>query len=90
MISLRLKMLRHGKMDIDYYNKFMLNHISDIQTFVLWHYQTGSKYDSPFWDYAKSLPFNPDDRFKQVLNNKLDDNYGNWEPRSFKNWKDNT
>ena len=64
--------------------------MKEVETFVLWHYQTGSKYDSPFWDYAKSLPFNPDDRFKQVLNNGLDENYGNWQPRSFKNWKDNT
>tara|TARA_R110002051_G_scaffold107917_1_gene180786 strand:+ start:2223 stop:3290 length:1068 start_codon:yes stop_codon:yes gene_type:complete len=30
-----------------------------IETFLLWHYQFGSKYDSPFWEYAKNLPFNP-------------------------------
>jgi len=47
----------NGEMNIDYYNKFMLDHISDIQTFVLWHYQFGSKYDTPFWQYAKNLPF---------------------------------
>ena len=28
-----------------------------LQNFVLWHYQSGSKYDTPFWDYAKTLTF---------------------------------
>ena len=32
-------------------------HIERCQNFVLWHYQFGSKYNTPFWDYAKSLPF---------------------------------
>ena len=30
-----------------------------IEMFLLWHYQFGSKYDTPFWEYAKALPFNP-------------------------------
>ena len=35
--------------------------IKEIETFVLWHYQNGSKYESPFWEYVKSIPFNPDE-----------------------------
>jgi len=34
-----------------------------IQTFVLWHYQFGSKYETPFWKYAKTLQFSPDNEF---------------------------
>jgi hypothetical protein len=33
----------------------------------LWHYQFGSKYDTPFWEYAKSLPFYPDEKFKKLI-----------------------
>ena len=64
----------------------------EVQNFILWHYQFGSKYDSPFWKYAQSLPFNPDNKFK--LMNKLpleaEETYGNWTSRFFKNWRDNT
>ena len=38
-----------------------------IATFILWHYQFGSKYDTPFWKYAKSLPFKPDKEFQYIL-----------------------
>ena len=37
------------------------NYINNIQNFILWHYQFGSKYDTPFWDYAKTLTFNDED-----------------------------
>ena len=71
-----------------------------IQTFIMWHYQNGSKYDSPFWEYAKSLPFNPDDEFLCYLknskdfsyfdiNNTIHNDYGQWPLQSFKNWYDN-
>ena len=36
-------------------------YIKQLQNFVLWHYQFGSKYDTPFWDYAKKLSFKDDD-----------------------------
>ena len=38
-----------------------------LEKFILWHYQFGSKYDTPFWKHAKSLPFKPDDRFNYML-----------------------
>ena len=41
--------------------------IKEIETFVLWHYQNGSKYESPFWEYVKSIPFNPDAKFTRIL-----------------------
>ena len=36
-------------------------YIKELQNFVLWHYQFGSKYDTPFWDYAKALSFKDSD-----------------------------
>ena len=56
--------------------------MKEIETFILWHYQYGSKYDTPFWEYAKSLPFNPSDRF-----DTSDITYGQWESHSFNIWK---
>ena len=68
------------------------NVAKEVENFILWHYQFGSKYDSPFWNYAKSLPFNPDDKFKRM--NKLPGDsqkkYGNWTPKFFKKWRENT
>lgn len=52
-------------------NDMIRTEMFKIQTFVLWHYQYGSKYDTPFWDYAKSLPFCPDDFFMEMYNKSL-------------------
>ncbi len=74
--------------------------MKEIETFILWHYQKGSKYDTPFWRYAKSLPFNPDDEFKNNLEKSrkmslrecyysdrhLGLTYADWGQRSFKIW----
>ena len=67
-----------------------------IETFVLWHYQNGSKYDTPFWEYAKSLPFNPPKEFNEIVDTvskktrneviQNTDYYAIWQPYSFKNW----
>ena len=64
--------------------------MSQIETFLLWHYQFGSKYNTPFWDYAKSLPFNPDEQFKYIMSNlNTNRKYYNWTAsQSFKNWKE--
>jgi hypothetical protein len=81
----------------DYCNKIIISHMHRIQNFVLWHYQYGSKYDTPFWNYAKSLPFKPDILFKKMLEyvKNTDDftcrsdysiQYAQWNPVSFKNW----
>ena len=78
-------------------NKTMRRVVKEIETFILWHYQFGSKYDTPFWDYAKSLPFNPNKKFNYFIdnlnnphfdeNNKEDD-YGQWDMNSFRWWMD--
>ena len=69
-------------------NNNIKNKMIELQNIVLWHYQYGSKYDTPFWKYAKSLPFNPDQRFYDIANGKLDEEYGQWEQWNFENWKD--
>jgi len=57
-----------GRENKDLCNERVRSHIFKDAEFILWHYQYGSKYDTPFWEYAKSLPFNPDDHFKEVIN----------------------
>ncbi len=69
--------------------------ISEIEHFVLWHYQYGSKYDTPFWNYAKTLPFeNPEfDQYVEVSRKNqrqyaCDSQFGVWTEYSTKNWYD--
>lgn len=64
--------------------------VKEIQNFILWHYQSGSKYDSPFWNYAKSLSFKPDYKFKSMVKGNDEKKYGNWGSKSFKIWSMNT
>lgn len=77
-------------------NKKIKDEMYKVQNFILWHYQYGSKFDTPFWKYAKSLPFNPDSKFEYVVNyvknNDLfscrnnDIEYSQWNSYSFKTW----
>lgn len=79
-------------------------HVNQLQNFVLWHYHFGSKYNTPFWDYAKTLTFD-DPEFDSILEySKSCDkykiipeiwgggtpliDYGQWPPYSFKGWYD--
>ena len=63
--------------------------MKELENVTLWHYQYGSKYDTPFWEYAKSLPFKPDKRFDMMIDNpESTEMYGQWEGWNFKNWKE--
>ena len=42
---------------------YLQEKIQQIENFILWHYQLGSKYDTPFWDYAKALKMSTGDRY---------------------------
>tara|TARA_B100001769_G_scaffold224229_1_gene185055 strand:- start:256 stop:1050 length:795 start_codon:yes stop_codon:yes gene_type:complete len=68
-----------------YCNHKMRTLMKETETFLLWLYQNGSKYDTPFWTHAKSLPFNPDARFYDMCNDSLtEDVYGGqWPKYSF-------
>ena len=57
-------------------SKEVRRYIEQVKNFVLWHYQCGSKYDTPFWDYARSLTFK-DDAFDAMLyESRTYDKYG--------------
>tara|TARA_B100000925_G_scaffold116400_1_gene86339 strand:+ start:9460 stop:10545 length:1086 start_codon:yes stop_codon:yes gene_type:complete len=73
----------------NYCNDKIRTNMKQLETMILWHYQYGSKYDTPFWDYAKSLPFNPDDKFYEMISNEENDPklYGQWKKWDFDNWK---
>ena len=59
-----------------------------LHNIILWHYQYGSKYDTSFWEYAKSLPFNPDKKFERMVSNpEGDEKYGPWKNWNFNNWR---
>lgn len=61
--------------------------MKQIETFLLWHYQFGSQYDTPFWEHAKNLQFNPDDQFKYIMDNLNGSRRYYWlNTKSFKIW----
>ena len=83
-------------------NESIYREVMDVQDFILYHYKHGSKYDTPFWEYAKSLPLNNEQKLLDnfEMSNKLtnlyqvgehmdDLGYGYWRPQSFRCWSDN-
>ena len=88
--------------DLDAHSRGAKEYIKYTQNFILWHYQFGSKYDTPFWKYAKSLKFT-DPKFDLILKQckdieKIDIRYnersesrpcyGQWTRFAFKCWYD--
>ena len=85
------------------YSDKVITYIRKVKNFILWHYQFGSKYDTPFWDYAKSFTFKDDD-FDYILNFSKNLSrkeytgivniiggkytYSQWQPYAFKLWYD--
>ena len=76
-------------------------HIKQVETFILWHYKFGSKYDTPFWNYAKDLSIHEPlfhDAFEFISNKTLEDvkiaeavnpasfRYGPWALSGLKYW----
>tara|TARA_B100000953_G_scaffold294457_1_gene284276 strand:+ start:316 stop:1557 length:1242 start_codon:yes stop_codon:yes gene_type:complete len=57
----------------DIVEKGILDYVHEIETFQLWHYQFGSKYDTPFWDYAKTLADNyfNDNEYGKKFKNRI-------------------
>ena len=73
----------------EYCNNKIRTNMKQLESIILWHYQNGSKFDTPFWEYAKSLPFNPDDKFLEMISDEKNDpeQYGQWKKWQFDNWK---
>ena len=71
-------------------NDNIRTNMKQLENIILWHYQFGSKFDTPFWEYAKSLPFNPDDKFLEMISDEKDDpeEYGQWGKWNFDIWKE--
>ena len=74
-------------------------YVSENERFVLWHYETGSVYDTPFWDYARQLKLDIDPKFEKYKmecdkiswNDMMSGadkelNYGIWDMVSMKRW----
>ena len=79
---------------LDECNNHIRRYMKELETFVLWQYQYGSKYDTPFWEYAKSLSFEPDDKFRYMIDNfefgsTSREKYGQWTPYDFQFFKEN-
>lgn len=101
--SIALKHIIYG-IDKKICNDNIRKEMFRIQNFVLWHYQFGSKYNTPFWEYAKSLYFDMDEEFKTILDFSINNSYSEiltktargydvprysqWPPLSFKSWYD--
>lgn len=90
-----------GDRDIEDAEEEAHNHIKENQDFILWHYKNGSKYDTPFWEYAKSLEYSDKENLKNHLEEFLEIHdymaieeageyeYGQWSAYNFKNWYNN-
>lgn len=81
------------------------SYVLKIQNYLLWLYQSGSKYNTPFWDHATSLKFE-DNLFNALVslcghrsmesisslmdNGDVPEKYGQWDLYSIKNWIQNT
>ena len=73
-------------------------YILEIENFIIWHYQFGSKYDTPFWDYAKTFTIEDPEfyKFLKYTQNIGDDWcdeeknrnmwYGQWQAMGFHYW----
>ena len=74
---------------VDQCNDTIRTNMKQLENIILWHYQFGSKFDTPFWKYAKSLPFNPDNKFLEMISDEKNDpeKYGQWKKWNFDIWK---
>ena len=81
-------------------NKYILQ----VENFILWHYETGSKYNTKFWRYATDLAKNSrrvdftgklnhtlslsKEEIKQKSLYTVEQGYAQWGDRSFRLWYD--
>lgn len=94
-----------GRMTKEQMHCEIKEYILKIQNYLLWLYQSGSKYETPFWEYAKSLKFEDNlfDALSSMCKNRsmesiwsliddqsVPDHYGQWDLSSIKNWLENT
>jgi hypothetical protein len=82
----------------------LVESVVEVQNFILWHYATGSKYDTKFWAEAEKMArdHSYEERFFDFIrdaksNSRIElnlsddyDQYGHWHTTSFHNWIDGT
>ncbi len=73
-----------NKFEIPQCLQILHKEVNSIANFVLWHYKTGSKFNSSFWNHVKTLPFTP---IEQPIQGEM---YGQWMKPSFEIWENNT
>jgi hypothetical protein len=87
-----------NKISLEKAEDMMRVYIKNLERFILWHYQNGSKYNTPFWNYCKKL-YVEDEIFDKFLEQSkisscdqirhplfTQHSYGQWSFWSFKNW----
>tara|TARA_R100001244_G_scaffold129386_1_gene100815 strand:+ start:3484 stop:4377 length:894 start_codon:yes stop_codon:yes gene_type:complete len=70
-----------NKMTTDNATNQLKKYVNEVKNFILWHYQVGSKYDTPFWNYAKTLQID-DPSFYNIIKGIESPNYGFYEKDS--------
>ncbi len=73
-----------NKIDISKCLNLIHDEVFKIEQFILYHYKTGSKFNSPFWSHVKTLPFT---EIQKPVGNET---YGQWGRPSFDVWEKNT
>ena len=71
--------------------------MQEVKNFILWHYHNGSKYDTPFWKYAKNFKISDPDFYEKLKMSRdlkwsdvrcaeNENSYGQWLAWNFKTW----
>ena len=79
--------------DMDLYCQEFIQYVKQLQTFILMHYKSGSKYDTPFWNYAESLTYDAPIFESHLyrcrtshMNTLREIAYGQWPLMAVKRW----
>jgi len=79
--------------------------VKKCQDFILWHYKSGSMYDTNFWRYARELEYSDEHALNKYIeesknaprvlpsvdeDEEEDKIFAQWGPHSFKVWYENT
>ena len=68
-------------------NHYIKEYTNGLQNFINWHYMFGSKYDTEFWRFSKTLKIK-NKEFELFKNNPSDKFYSQWNHQSFKIWSE--
>jgi len=87
-----------GEQTRDGMNSFLQKSVTEVEDFILWHYMKGSKFDTPFWQYAQGLQLRDEEALQNylklsrevdTLEDDEDSDWACWGTHSFLNWYNN-